>query len=99
MAAADSPNEPLPPLYAKWMAELLEGPIPRESRATCDDCAMCEPEEEQKGPQSNYYDPTIKCCTYIPDLHNFLVGRILSDNDPATEWGRGTVEERIKAGV
>ena len=31
----------LPPLYHAWMADLLTGPIPRESNATCHDCAMC----------------------------------------------------------
>jgi hypothetical protein len=42
-----------------------------------------------------FFDPVVKCCTYVPDLPNFLVGGILSDTDPATDAGRGTVERRI----
>jgi len=31
----------LPPLYAAWMNQLLEGPIPEETEADCHDCTMC----------------------------------------------------------
>jgi Fe-S-cluster containining protein len=60
---------------------------------------MCAGGQELPNPSSNYFSPSIKCCTYIPDLHNFLVGRILSDDDPAALPGRMTVEKRIKQGV
>ena len=73
--------EPLPHLYARWTAELLAGPIPREERATCENCAMCAPPGEEDDPQSHVFDPATKCCTYVPDLPNFLVGRILSPDD------------------
>jgi len=92
-------SELLPPLYAAWVAELLPGVIPRESQATCDDCAMCAHGEEQERPPEDYFDPAVKCCSYIPHLSNFLVGRILADNDPAAAPGRATVEKRIKQGV
>src|SRR5262249_49762543 len=39
MAQPDLTNV-LPPLYARWMAELLQGPLPDESHCTCDDCAV-----------------------------------------------------------
>ncbi len=33
---------PFPPLHAAWLEGLLPpGGLPRERRATCDDCAMC----------------------------------------------------------
>jgi len=99
MVAGSTEREPLPPLYDGWVAQLLEGIIPRESRATCHDCAMCPSSGAQSGPRNHYYDPRIKCCTYIPVLHNFLVGRILSDDDPAAQAGRRTVEKRIAEGV
>ena len=99
MSAASTEREPLPPLYDGWVTELLEGIIPRESRATCHDCAMCPSSVAQSGPREHYYDPAIKCCTYIPVLHNFLVGRVLSDDDPAAQAGRVTVEKRIAVGV
>lgn len=99
MIPENGTSESLPPLYAGWMAELLEGSIPRESRATCDDCAMCSP--GQKGPigRAEFFDPKVKCCTYVPVLPNFLIGRILSDDDPAAATGRSTVEARIREGV
>jgi hypothetical protein len=94
-------SEPLPPLYEKWIAELVGGAIPRESRATCDNCAMCNGDKEQDAAvgQTYFFDPVIKCCTWVPNLHNFLVGRILSDTDPAAQFGRATVEKRIAEGI
>ena len=49
------------------------------------------------GPDAKRYsfDPVIKCCTYLPALYNFLVGRVLLDTDPAAAKGRATVEKRI----
>jgi hypothetical protein len=42
-----------------------------------------------------------KCCTYHPTLPNFLVGRILRDDDPdpAAVAGRETVRRRLASGV
>ncbi len=94
-----SPNEAIPPLFAGWMSDLLPGPIPRESRATCDNCAMLPPEREQRDSREHYFSPTIKCCTYVPTLRNFLVGRILADGDPTAEPGRATVIKRIANGI
>ena len=81
----------LPPLYAAWMLELLEGPIPAEKEATCHDCPMCD----RTGNRNNsgyIFNSESKCCTYIPDLPNFLVGRILKDDDPALAKGRAAFE-------
>ena len=89
----------LPPLYAAWMDELLGGPIPSETHATCDDCAMCAP-GAGPSPQSGYYfDRQVKCCTYVPELPNYLVGRALSDGDASSAAGRATLEARLDAGV
>jgi hypothetical protein len=84
----------LPPLYAAWIDELLNGPIPSESEATCSSCAMCD---HSGGVQRNaeHFNPHTKCCTYMPDLPNFLVGRSLADEDPLALRGRATVEARI----
>jgi Fe-S-cluster containining protein len=60
---------------------------------------MCAHGEDQRSPQTEYFDPVIKCCSYVPVLHNFLVGRILSDDDPAAGAGRSTVEKRVEEGV
>ncbi len=95
--------EVLPPLYAGWMADLLPGPIPAETNATCDECAMCpgpgERPDARGADAAVYFDPLVKCCTFVPVLPNFLAGRILLDPDPALARGRASVEARIAAGV
>src|SRR4029077_11253834 len=92
-------GEPLSPLYAKWMDELVGGAIPRESRATCSACAMCAEGQKDNASRSSFFDLGVKCCTYLPTLPNFLVGRILLDTDPDAQVGRGTVEKRMKDAV
>lgn len=95
--------QPLPDLYAPWLAALLPAPIPAESRATCRECAMC-PHPDGTVPTATYaFRPEVKCCTYEPRLPNFLVGRILADDDPgpAARAGRAAIEARVdsRAGV
>lgn len=87
----------LPPLYAAWMDELLPGPIPFETEATCDDCAMCG--DAQGDDDRSFFSPRTKCCSYVPKLPNYLVGRILLDEDPALASGRASVLARLQAGV
>jgi len=89
----------LPPLYAAWMREALQGSIPRETEATCDDCVMLAKGCEAPQGSGFFFDPQTKCCTYIPELPNFLVGRILADRDPAAARGRATLEKRLDEGV
>jgi hypothetical protein len=89
----------LPPLYAAWMDELLHAAIPAETEATCDDCAMCASDGVRPTAIERFFDPRTKCCTYLPVVPNFLVGRILRDDDPASAAGRTTVEARLEAGV
>lgn len=89
---------PLPPLYARWMRELLKGQVAGEPQASCDDCAMCPSKGAGPAASELFYNPESKCCTYIPELPNYLVGRILSDADPALKHGRDTVRARLQAG-
>src|SRR5215471_13536873 len=89
----------LPPLYARWMDDLLRAEIPHETRSTCDDCAMCAPAGESAGKDSFYFSPVTKCCTYQPKLPNFLVGQALANSDFAFSAGRKTLEKRIDEGV
>jgi hypothetical protein len=95
----DTESEALPGLYAKWITELLGGTLPRESRAMCDDCAMRPRAGRQAGPQSTFFDPIVKCCTYVSTLYNFLVGSILANIDTAAQSGRATVQKRIGEAV
>jgi hypothetical protein len=89
-------TSPLPPLYASWMEDCLGGPIPEEREATCLDCAML-PSEGEPG-EGYFFHPRTKCCTYLPELPNFLVGRVLLDEDPAAARGRATLEARLEHG-
>src|SRR5713101_9404777 len=80
------------------MDALLGESVPPESRATCDDCAMCAPEGAAE-PNTLYFSPRVKCCTYQPRLPNYLVGRALNDEDFAFSAGRATLEQRIDRGL
>ncbi len=88
----------LPPLYAGWLGEVLPGDIPAETKATCENCAMCE-QAAPKTPQVIFFNPKTKCCTYLPELANYLVGRILLEPDTSTVPGRDKLEERIVKGI
>ena len=89
----------LPPLYTAWIANVIEGPLPTETKATCSNCVMCQPANKMDGPNNITFNPATKCCTWLPELPNFLVGRILSDDSPDMREGRISVEERLRKGA
>jgi len=100
-AAGDwRPPSTLPPLYRPWVDQLLGGSIPAETNATCHDCAMCAPPDgrDGRGP-AVFFRRETKCCTYVPTLHNFQIGLILSDDDASFAAGRATVEARLDGRV
>jgi hypothetical protein len=81
------------------MDDLFGAPIPSESDATCDDCAMCAESEEQKDLSGVFFDPHVKCCSYVPELPNYLVGRVFSDETTGTDAGRASMAKRVEARV
>lgn len=91
----------LHPLYDTWIAQVLPGSIPEEKRATCNNCAMCPPADTPSAlaEPSAFFNPQVKCCTYLPKLPNFLVGRILADDTPEAQQGLASVIARIHKGV
>jgi hypothetical protein len=93
------PQNPLPPLYASWLDGVLDGPIPNESDATCNNCAMLPDDGAAETDSNQYFNSQTKCCTYLPELHNFLAGRILADEDTSFAKGRRTVQARLKARI
>lgn len=98
MAAAET--GPLPPLYAGWMRELLKSPVEGEPQSTCDDCAMCPSKGQTPAYSELFFNPETKCCTYVPEIPNYLAGRILSDRSPGMAAGLKSLRERIRgAGV
>jgi hypothetical protein len=83
----------LPQMYAAWLQSITGGPIPAETKATCENCAMLAPPE--KSPGAIYFDRATKCCAFQPHLPNFVAGQILDDSDPAIAQGREKLEQRI----
>jgi Fe-S-cluster containining protein len=99
LPAGKSSQGVLPPLYARWMDELLQGGIPREARATCDECVMCSKGTAGSSESKYFYNPDTKCCTFIPSLPNYLVGNVLSDDNPDMTRGKESVKARIASRV
>lgn len=89
----------LPPLYERWVDQLLGRPIPPESEATCSRCAMLAGGGEERSSVRRYFDAVTRCCTYLPSLPNFLVGPILADRDAGMAAGRRSVGARLDRGV
>lgn len=93
----------LPSLYQDLLPELFRREMPPEEKATCAACAMCassaENAVEPVDGVERLFRADTKCCTYQPRLPNFLLGALLSDDDPALAEGRRRVTERIESRV
>ena len=88
----------LPEIYKNFLPKFFENPIPEETAATCYDCAMWKkPGVDQ--PDESYYLRETKCCTYRPNLPNYLVGALLSDTDLSLESGRTQIRKTIKSRI
>jgi hypothetical protein len=87
--------EALPTLYNRWLSEILGGPIPREVRSTCDRCAMAEPHDPASA--APHFDASVKCCSYQPNLPNYLAGGVLGDPALTSSIGLESVRNRIAA--
>ena len=79
----------VPEHVASWLPTLSEA-LPDETRATCSNCAMC-PSESEAPLASAWFDPSLKCCAHVPNLPNFLVGRILRDEGEGATSVRGRI--------
>jgi Fe-S-cluster containining protein len=84
----------LPPLYRRWVDEFLKQDIYSEPSATCDDCAMCK-YVDPPASQDKYFKPTVKCCSYYPTMPNYLIGAIITDDDPSLNEVKEQFLERI----
>lgn len=89
----ESEFEQLPDLYQRWVMELLPGGIPREREATCLDCAMCAGSGGCGENTLELYNPATKCCTYFPELPNYLVGRAIGVDTPGAQALRNFIED------
>lgn len=94
--SAESFNESSLPLnYSKWVYEIIRADIPAESLATCNDCAMCRKANDTTDLTGQYFDPKVRCCSYVPELPNFLIGRILMEKDLKNVPGRDKLIKRL----
>jgi hypothetical protein len=94
-AAVMQEFEQLPPLYQRWVEQLLPGGIPRERIASCLDCAMCPKEGETFAPDTQLFHPDVKCCTYFPMLPNYLVGRAIEGDSAGAAALRAFIEDPV----
>jgi Fe-S-cluster containining protein len=62
---------------------------------------MCAPNCENALPEADqearFFNPSTKCCTYHPNLPNFLVGAILADDTSEGAEGKRRLEQKIAA--
>ena len=87
----------LPPMYNQWIVDILSQPIPNETKATCMDCPMCTPQNRTTAAHDVVFNAKTKCCTYHPDLPNFLVGKILKDTQSSSDEGPNRLRSRLRA--
>ncbi len=60
---------------------------------------MCARSDEEKEASGTFFDPHVKCCSYVPELPNYLVGGVLADTSATSEVGRASMAKRLEAGV
>jgi hypothetical protein len=60
---------------------------------------MLPKDGDEETEKVDFFNPQTKCCTYVPIIPNYLVGRMLEEEDPEHGSGRITVENRIRSGV
>lgn len=90
------PATSVPALYARWLDEVLAAPLPDSTGATCADCSMCQKADGRKVLAGYAFDDSVRCCSYMPQLPNFLAGRILSDTSADMDAGRESILARIR---
>ena len=90
-----------PELYQALLPAFFRSDIPPEEKATCSNCAMCESSGQSlkpvKADDSSFFLEATKCCTFHPNLPNYLVGAILADESPEGAEGRKRILEKIAA--
>jgi len=75
-------NLALPPLYRRWVGQILNQDVYSEPRTTCDNCPMCK-NVYPPAQQDSRFNVDTKCCTYQPVIPNYLIGGLLTDHDPS----------------
>ena len=90
-------KDSVPSFYHSFLPEVFQREIPPEPFTDCLNCPMtARTREDLSHDMSKPFAPDTKCCTFNPRLPNYIVGAILSDNDPAMEEGKQRIIERIR---
>jgi hypothetical protein len=84
----------LPALYENFLSDFFHSPTPMESKASCSDCSMLASHALSE-PALPSFSQATKCCTFHPDLMNYLVGGLLVDKNPSFADGRQRVRDKI----
>lgn len=86
----------LPKLYAELLPEFFQSELPANKAANCGECPMLSAPHDH-GPKDRF-SPATKCCTYYPNLPNFLVGAVLSSRAKVQTAGRERIRRIIRSG-
>ncbi len=90
-------KDSVPPFYHPFLPEVFQVVIPPEPFSDCLNCPMiAQSREDLSQDLSKPFAPDTKCCTFNPRIPNYMVGAILSDQDPAMEEGKNRIIERIR---
>lgn len=92
-------RQSLPQIYRDLLPPFFDAEAPRETKATCDSCAMCPPADRPPSPGVVYFRPDAKCCTFQPRLPNYLVGSILRDSAPDMAEGKRRIGAQIEGRI
>lgn len=85
----------LPHVHRHLLPALFDESVPEESLATCDRCAMALPDVLPECTPEGFFRPDVKCCSFHPNLPNFLVGAILADDSAEMAAGRERLRARL----
>ena len=84
--------------YKNFLPEFFQKAVPEETASTCSDCAMwVEPGEGTSS--SIQFSRETKCCTFYPNLPNYLVGALLSQEETYLKKGKERVDKLIYSRV
>lgn len=82
----------IPEIYASWLPSGLLELDPKETKATCEACAMAASRHRGK----TTYRDDLKCCTYQPWIPNFVAGFVLRDQSESNRIGREALLRKIE---
>ena len=92
-------------VYGHLLPDFFNQSFPHENLATCDQCIVLADDKQTVSPEVQgsiheycIFHPDVKCCTYEPDLPNFLAGAILSSNRGDLSDGRKRIVRKIEQG-